>query len=141
VGWTFYNASGQQLRNTGTVLATQAEMEAGSSIAAFVTPGRTQFHPGVAKAWCHITQGGALGSGDYNVASVSDDGVGEATITWDVDFADGNYIVVTDVDDGSAAIRATMHQSRVVGSILRKIRNVSEALVDSPSMTVAHGDQ
>ena len=76
MGWTFYNSSGQQLRNTGTVLATQAEMEAGSSIAAFVTPGRTHNHPGVAKAWCKWNNDGTIAGSinypdSYNIASIT----------------------------------------------------------------------
>jgi hypothetical protein len=62
MGWTFYNSSGQQLRNTGTVLATQAEMETGTALTSFVTPGRTQNHPGVAKAWCRVSVSQALES-------------------------------------------------------------------------------
>jgi hypothetical protein len=90
MGWTFYNSSGQQLRNTGTVLATQAEMEAGSSIAAFVTPGRTQHHPGVAKAWIRFQIDGNV-TGDYNVDSVTDTDVGNWTVTFGTDFSEVHY--------------------------------------------------
>ena len=54
MGWTFYNSSGEALIEDGAaVAATQAEMETATATgdAAFVTPGRTQFHPGVSKAW------------------------------------------------------------------------------------------
>ena len=87
MGWTFYNSSGQQLRNTGTVLATQAEMEAGSSIAAFVTPGRTQYHPGVAKVWARIKSDGTGTDADYNVADISDTGTGDRTVNYTTAFS------------------------------------------------------
>ena len=90
MGWTFYNSSGQQLRNTGTVLATQAEMEAGSSTAAFVTPGRTQYHPGVAKAWVEF-QVDENRSSSYNIASVTDDAAGYWSPQIATDFAAVNY--------------------------------------------------
>ena len=63
MSWTFYNSSGQQLRATADKAATQAEMEAASSTTAYVTPGRTQHHPGVAKAWCTTNAAGALEAG------------------------------------------------------------------------------
>ena len=87
MGWTFYNSSGQQLRNTGTVLATQTEMEAGSVLTSFVTPGRTQYHPGVAKAWASITSAGALSTPDYGIASVDDDGTGDHDINFTTAFS------------------------------------------------------
>jgi len=102
MGWTFYNSSGQQLRNTGTVLATQAEMEAASSIAAFVTPGRTQYHPGVAKVWCQWEQTGAHGiTASYNMTSVADGGsAGNTDHLYDTDFSNTNYAIVgMTVDD------------------------------------------
>ena len=91
MGWTFYNSSGQQLRNTGTVLATQAEMEAGSSIAAFVTPGRQHYHPSALKVWGITGGGGDLKSLDFNVASVTDTGTGDRMIIFTVAFSSNLY--------------------------------------------------
>ena len=101
MGWKFYNASGQQLRNTSTVLATQAEMEAGSSTSAFVTPGRTQYHPGVAKAYYTAAGDGTLQSNSHNITSLSRDGTGDYTVTWATDFANVNYAVSITSSHGS----------------------------------------
>jgi hypothetical protein len=91
MGWTFYSASGQQLRNTGTVLATQTEMEAGSVLTSFVTPGRTQYHPGVAKAWGVVTAAGANRSPVYNLDANGDTGTGDRLIQFTVPFSSGVF--------------------------------------------------
>jgi hypothetical protein len=94
MGWTFYNASGQRLQAFGFVAATQAEMEAGSSTTAYVTPGRTQHHPGVAKAWCQVTYSTGtptLTSPDYGVASIADTALGRLKVTWSTAFSSGVY--------------------------------------------------
>ena len=91
--WTFYNASGQQLRSTATVLATQAEMEAGTALTSFVTPGRTQYHPGVLKVWVRWeSQGTHSMVASYNMASVSDGGgAGDSDLLFTTDFSSANY--------------------------------------------------
>jgi len=142
LGWTFYNSSGQQIRNTGTVLATQAEMEAGSSTAAFVTPGRTHYHPGVAKAWVRITAAGLIVSGDYNVASITDHATGNRSIVWDVDFGDTNYICVTGIygaseDDG----KISENQGSIATGSIQVIIRKDTSTADIDTATAAFGDQ
>ena len=96
MSWTFYNSSGQQLRNTGTVLATQAEMEAGSVLTSFAPPGRTQYHPGVAKARWHGNANQVTMTQDdsYNMTGFTDNAAGDHTFTIATDFADATYSVV-----------------------------------------------
>jgi len=67
--------------------AVQSEMEAASSTTLNVTPGRTHFHPGVAKAWAKIAGDGTSIAADYGVASITDNGVGDLTITFDTAFS------------------------------------------------------
>lgn len=80
------------MRADGTALvgssASQAQMEAASSTAVFVTPGRQQFHPGHLKAWVHykMTTTSAIQS-DYGITSRTDDGTGQATFTFDTAFS------------------------------------------------------
>lgn len=74
------------------VAATQAQMEAASSNAVFATPGRTQNHPGVSKAWVIFTSTGTLAiMASYNVTSVTDNGVGDFQINYTTSFSDTNY--------------------------------------------------
>jgi len=74
-------------------VASKAEMEAASSLTVFSTPGREQYHPGVAKAWLHMTtSGGTVTLQDsYNVSSITDRGVGLYTAVWTTGFASANY--------------------------------------------------
>lgn len=87
----YSKANGQAVVSTSA--ATQAEMEAASSTSVMVTPGRVQYHPGVAKAWAHFTCGSGTVSLDasYNVSSISDRGVGLFTANWTTAFSSANY--------------------------------------------------
>ena len=75
---------------TPTVAATQAEMEAASSTTVFATPGRTQYHPGVAKAWCQFHHTNVVDS-SYNITSVSNTATGEYTVTLATDMSGATY--------------------------------------------------
>lgn len=67
--------------NSGMAAASQAEMEAASSTAKAVTPGRTQYHPGVAKAWVRFNGTGTIAIiASHNVTSLTDNGTGDYSI-------------------------------------------------------------
>lgn len=73
-------------------IATQAEQETGTSTTLAVTPGRQQYHQSACKGWVAFDGTGVVAiDGSYNVTSVTDNGVGDYTITWDTDFSDANY--------------------------------------------------
>lgn len=80
----------------GLSAASQAEMEAASSTAVAVTPGRTHFHPGTCKAWALVdaddTTPAILAS--YGMTSVGDDDVGDMTLTFSITFSSANYCAV-----------------------------------------------
>jgi len=80
-------------------LAVQSEMETATDVARAVTPGRTQYHPGVAKAWALWTvAGGAVTTvGTHNVSSLTDAGTGLVTVNFTTAFSAATYAV------GSAA--------------------------------------
>jgi len=84
--------------HAGGPAATEAEMVAASSTAVYDTPGRTQYHPGVAKVWNNWNQTddqSILES--YNIASIADGGgTGETDHTFTTDFGTGDtdYAVV-----------------------------------------------
>jgi hypothetical protein len=74
--------------------ATQAEVEAASSTTLTMTPGRTQYHPGVAKAWVMITYSGgtpAVTLG-HNVASITDTATGRGVVNFTTAFSNANYV-------------------------------------------------
>jgi hypothetical protein len=68
--------------------ATAAEMEAGSSVAVAVTPGRQHSHPGHPKAWVNLHGSDTFAiTTDYGVASAADNGTGLHTLTFDTAYS------------------------------------------------------
>ena len=130
----------------GAVLAvaTQAKMESATSTTTTVTPGRTQYHPGVSKAWCKIDGGGSLVSGSYNVSSVTDHATGNRTVVFNNDFADANFIGVVGVWDTSSGVDdgnvCPIFQNPAVGSSQVSIRQ-DTSLADIPTCQSYFGDQ
>jgi len=101
----YQRANGQAISVTSVTAASQAEMEAASSTTVMVTPGRTQYHPGVAKVW--LMYNGSAGSitGSHNVASVTKNGTGDYTINFTTAFSAATYAVVVSMNgSGSYAI-------------------------------------
>ena len=90
--WNFYNSSGElQINDGGAIAATQAEMEAGSSTAAFVSPARQHYHTSALKVWGITGGGGDLKAQDFNVASVTDTGTGDRMIVFTTAFSSTLY--------------------------------------------------
>jgi len=146
VGWTFYNATGQRLQTSATVLATQAEMETGTALTSFVTPGRTQYHPGVAKAWiARIEANGTLVQKSHNVSSVTDTGTGDRTVVWNTDFSDGEYSVASTIAGGGIGSTTGFHAYAANGtagsSQIQIVDSSSGALADINHSVQAFGDQ
>lgn len=82
--------------------ANAAEMEAGSDLTKFVSPGLQQRHPSAAKGWVvfDASSGSPVIGAYYNleaVTPITDNGVGDFTINWAQDFAGGNYTCVCQV--------------------------------------------
>ncbi len=71
-------ATGDAMRFEQNVPATQAEMEAATSLTAPVVSGRQHFHPSAAKAWALGDLAGNVTAG-YNISSVTDTGTGYQT--------------------------------------------------------------
>lgn len=90
-------------------VATQADMEAASSITQVVTPGREQFHPGVCKMWgiASVSGGTPTLDANYNVNSITDTGVGILTVTISTDFSSANYSANVAVIAGATSTGAT----------------------------------
>ena len=81
--------------------ASVAEMEAASSTTVFASPGRTQYHPGVAKAWVYYSSVAAVND-SYNVDSVSVAGGTDYTVTWTTPFASINYAATVTTVTGAS---------------------------------------
>lgn len=76
----------------GLTDASQAQQEAGTATTVYVTPGRQQYHPSAAKAWVNFNGTGTVAiRTSYNVTSITDNGTGDYSVNWDVDFSSANY--------------------------------------------------
>lgn len=97
-------------------IATQAEMETGTSTSLAVTPGTQAFHPGHPKFWALVTVSAStptVYSGSYNVTSVADDGVGLMTLTIGTDFSSTSWCCVFSVEvaeDSGAPLTFVTHR-------------------------------
>jgi len=91
--WTHYDANLGPYVGLGP-MATQADMEAPSSVLLVVSPGRQHFHPGMAKFVCMTTGTTAPAMQtppSYNMTSITDSGVGRLTVTIATDFSSANW--------------------------------------------------
>jgi hypothetical protein len=102
--WSHYDANGG-LYPVSLPVATQADMEAGTSIVLSVTPGRLHFHPAAAKFWCKCGTAGATDAA-YNVSSLTDGGVGLMTVNIGNDFSSANYAYSVSIENLDATIDA-----------------------------------
>lgn len=91
-GWLSELATGTTY---GTVtIATQAEQEASTSLIAAVTPARQQYHPSACKAWIIFDGTGTVAiKASYNIASLTDNGLGDYTVAFTTAFSSAFYAV------------------------------------------------
>ena len=120
--------------------ATQAEMETATSTTTAASPGRTQYHPGVAKAWVKFDNAGTVAA-SYNITSVTDGGTGVWTINWGTDFSGAEYSVVAIGRDSTGY--AVVSGAPAAGSaIINGIARADGAAVDLANVyAAAFGDQ
>jgi len=132
--------------SSGLDAASQAEMESASSNTVAATPGRTQNHPGVAKAWiARIEANGTLVQKSHNVSSVTDTGTGDRTVVWNTDFSDGEYSVASTIAGGGIGSTTGFHAYAANGtagsSQIQIVDSSSGALADINHSVQAFGDQ
>jgi hypothetical protein len=87
---TVPNADGTIL--TSTDFASQAVMETGTSTTNVVSPGNQRFHPSAAKTWILWNMTGTPSiTANFNVSSITDNGVGDQTVNFTTAFSSANY--------------------------------------------------
>ena len=122
--------------------ANQTEMEAASSTTKFTTPGTEKFHPGVAKAWAHVTISGGtptLAAGHNFSASITDHGAGDFTLTFTSALSSAFYSVVATAQYTGIAIMFVKTQSTTAIRIF--IAESGGAGLDAPAFSlVVFGD-
>lgn len=96
-------------------IATQAEIETATDTVRAVTPGRLQYHPGVAKFWVAADPAGAI-TASYNVTSITDGGVGILTVTIATDFSSLAWSGAAQVQENANAIACKFNSATAAGS-------------------------
>ena len=105
-GWVAMDANGAvktTLAISASMVATQADEEAGTSTSLIVTPGRQQFHPSAAKGWAYFNASATINRA-YNVTSITDSGTGDATVNWATDFSDADHCDTVSINTTTALI-------------------------------------
>ena len=126
----------------GAAVATQANMESAASAgstAMIVTPGRLQYHPGVAKAWVRFdgSTASVTAAGAYNVTSITDNGSGNYTVAWITPFSSSNYAVdVASSLNNSRLVSISSTNAQVI------LLDLSGTAADATIVSlIAYGDQ
>ena len=101
-------------QDSTSTAASQAQMEGASSNTVFVTPGRQQYHPGMAKAWVKFAGASGAISASYNVSSVSRGGTGTYTVNFTNAFSSSNYCAIVSMTYASAS--GTLEHHEVIES-------------------------
>jgi hypothetical protein len=127
-------------------VATQAEMEAASSTSVSVTPGRVQYHPGVAKAVVKFNGTGTVAIlSSYNVSSITDNGVGDYTVNFTTAFSSVNYSwALACGDENASAFRCGVGPTAAPTASAFRFITVDGALVPTDFIHVSaifFGDQ
>ena len=106
----------------GLPAASRAEVEAGSTNDAALTPAVQRYQPGVPKGWAQVTGSNTLANG-YNVSSVTNHGTGDWSANWTVAFASdeayialmrspgGRYYTVINNSSSTSACRVNIFDS------------------------------
>ncbi len=131
---------------SGIAAADQSEMEAASATDVAVTPGRQHFHPGHPKAWISFNGTGTIAiNADYGVASITDNGTGDYTVTFDTAFSSANYVCVANADRTVGSTNATegmQVESQATGAFRMIWVNTVPGAVDQVLVMAAFfGDQ
>lgn len=104
------NGSGAGGNPTLTLVpATQAEMEAGSSVILAVAPGRQQYHPSAAKCWAFVTvsAGTPTLQTNHNITSITDTATDQLTVTIATDFSSTSWCALMSIEAATTSLSAT----------------------------------
>lgn len=123
--------------------ATQAEMEAATVTDAVVTPGRAQYHPGVAKAWGFFTiSGGAIAASTMYNATVAYTAAGRFTVTITTDFSGASYAIIATARHNARAQCRVETGTQAAGSFELRVADGGGTLIDPDAVSVVcFGDQ
>ena len=122
--------------------ASQAEMEAGTSLTTYVSPGRLKYAPFASKAWCYCNAAGTILAAN-NVSSVSRYATGKYRFYFTNAMSSANYAVMA---NGSAnyisPICSIANKTTTYFDVYVVANNTSELFINDCSLNViVMGDQ
>jgi hypothetical protein len=137
--------TGDGVEISGTTLqaniASQAEMETGTATDVVVPIGRQHYHPGHPKAWGKANSAGTINA-DYGVSSVTDNGTGDITWTWDTAFSNTQYCAVPGVFESGISLRAPYVESQASSNVsVQVVNGVPDATDPEQNYIAVFGDQ
>lgn len=112
-------------------VATQAQMVTATSTTTFASPGKTQYHPGVAKAWamCTVSGGVLTVRASYGVNTVVRNGTGNYTVQFLNAFTTAFYSAVGSLQGNLGLIVGT-GGGQTTGAYITDVRDTSGSLFD-----------
>jgi hypothetical protein len=135
-----YNGSGWENFITDSEVASQAQMEADSSAAAYVAPSNIKYSPRVAKAWAYVTYSAGVPTlaASVNVSGIVDNGPGDLSLTYTTALSAAGGVAGTALNAGSSII-VTAAASTTTGCQVR-MRTDGGSLTDPTAVTITvHG--
>lgn len=136
--WVLYDPTMKPYMGLGPV-ATQAEMEAGTSLTTMVTPGRLHYHPAACKFWVD-TSPGNVNNASYNVTSVLDTAAGITVITIATDFSSVNWCCQAAIESTSDTLTVTNLKFVRVGLADQAAGTVTIEVHDATAITAVMED-
>lgn len=129
-----------------TGVATQAELEAATSVVAVVTPGRQRFHPGMAKAWVHTNGADTTIRASHNVSSITDNGSGDFTANFVTAFSSADYAMAGMGGNNTTSLVCVTQPRGLAapgtGSCRHQIASADGTIADKQMMCIVYyGDQ
>ncbi|CAB4176438.1 hypothetical protein UFOVP1672_11 [uncultured Caudovirales phage] len=136
--WVYYDATAKPYMGLGP-LATQADMEAGSSASVVVTPSVQHYHPSACKFWVKTTPGNN-NVASYNVTSVSDTSAGITVVTIATDFSSAAWACGCSVESTSDTMTVTNLKFARIGLADQAAGSVSIECHDLTAITAVIED-
>lgn len=127
------------------VAAAQSDQETATSTTLMVTPGRQQYHPSAAKAWCYFngtTTGTNAPTAGYNVTSVTRNSAGNYTVNFTTAMSSANYVIIANAGALTGNANSCHPDSLATGGATFICMDSGGSTQDtSKIMFVAYGDQ
>ena len=119
----------------GVILATDAEVTAGTDTSKVPPVSAMVAHQGIGKAWVSFNGTGTVAIEDsFNVTSITDNGVGDYTVSFTTNMADTNYAVLSmQQANGTTGI---LTGSKAVGSVRINAYTTGGAVFDPAEIGV-----